>query len=83
MKNIYKYQVRAQCPVNKTDTDLYEFTMESESVIEVEKIVAFFAARAKKMIFQEALTQQCAVTLGAKTTSVGVHSGVTVISTAP
>jgi hypothetical protein len=46
MKCRYEYEVRAQCPVNPTDTDLYAFVIESESLIEVEKIVAFFKDRA-------------------------------------
>lgn len=84
MKNTYRGQVQAQCPVNPSDTDLYAFTIESESLIEVEKIVKFFAENAKaQKVFQEALTQQCAVTLGAKVTSVGVHSGWEVTSVAP
>ena len=62
MKNIYEIQVRAQCPVNPSDTDLYAFTLESETLIEVEKIVAFFKAYAgAKEQFQEALTQMCAL----------------------
>lgn len=84
MLNTYEIEVRAQCPVNPTDTDLYQFTIESESIIEVEKITAFFAERAgKREVFQEALTQQAAVTLGARVRSVGVHSGVRVVSIAP
>jgi hypothetical protein len=84
MKNTYEVEVRAQCPVVPTDTDLYQFTIESESIIEVEKIVAFVSANAgKKEVFQETLTQQCAVTLGAKVTSIGVHSGIKVTCTAP
>lgn len=84
MKNTYELDVRAQCPVNPSDTDLYAFTIESESLIEVEKIVAFFKENAgKKNIFQEALTQQCAVTLGARVTSIGWHSGIKVTSVAP
>ncbi len=84
MKNTYEVQVRAQCPVNPSDTDLYAFTIESESLIQVERIVAFFNAHAgEKNVFQEALTQKCAVTLGAKVTSVGWHSGVKVTSIAP
>lgn len=84
MKNTYEYEVRAQCPVNPSDTDLYAFTIESESLIEVEKIVKFFAENAKaQKVFQEALTQQCAVTLGAKVRSVGYHSGVKVTCEAP
>lgn len=84
MRNIYEYQVRAQCPVNPSDTDLYQFTIESDSLIKVEEIVAFFRKNAgRKNIFQEALTQKCAVTLGARVTSVGWHSNVKVTCTAP
>lgn len=84
MNNTYQIEVRAQCPVNPMDTDLYAFTIESESIIQVEKIVAFFKGNAgKKKVFQESLTRNCAVTLGAKVTSVGVHSGVRVTCVAP
>jgi len=84
MKNTYQIQVRAQCPVNPRDTDLYAFTIESPDMIQVEDIVAFFAAHArKKKVFQEALTRQAAMALGAKVTSEGWHSGVKVICVAP
>lgn len=84
MKCRYEYQVCAQCPVVPTDTDLYQFTIESESLIEVEKIAAFFKENAgKKETFQEVLTQQCAVTLGAHVTSTGWHSGIKVTCHAP
>jgi hypothetical protein len=84
MKCRYEYQVRAQCPVVPTDTDLYQFTIESEHLIEVEKIRDFFDKNAgKKETFQEVLTQQCAVTLGARVTSEGWHGGVKVICHAP
>lgn len=84
MKNRYEIEVRAQCPVNPKDTDLYQFTVESETLIEVEKIAAFFKANAgKKNVFQETLTAQCAVTLGAHVTSTGWHSGIKVICEAP
>ena len=84
MKNTYEVEVRAQCPVNPSDTDLYAFTIESESLIEVEKIVAFFKAHAAdKNVFQEVVTNLCAVTLGAKVTSVGWHSGIKVTCVAP
>lgn len=84
MKCRYEIEVRAQCPVNPEDTDLYQFAIESESLIEVEKITAFFKAKAgKKETFQEKLTQDCAVTLGAQVTSVGWHSGIKVICEAP
>jgi hypothetical protein len=55
MKNTYQLEVRAQCPVNPADTDLYTFTIESETLIEVEKIVAFFATNAaRKKSFKRA-----------------------------
>lgn len=84
MKNTYEIEVKAQCPVNVTDTDLYTFTIESESLIEVEKIIAFFKENGTtKEVFQETLTQKCAVTLGARVTSIGYHSGVKVTCEAP
>jgi hypothetical protein len=84
VKNSYEIEVRAQCPVAPEDTDLYQFTIESETTIQVERIVAFFNDNAgRNKVFQEALTQKCAVALGARVTSVGMHSGVKVTSVAP
>lgn len=84
MKNVYEVEVRAQCPVNSDDTDLYAFTIESEALIEVEKIKAFIKDNAgAAKVFQEALTLKCAVALGARVTSVGYHSGVKVTCVAP
>lgn len=66
------------------DTDLYQFTIESETIIEVEKIVAFIKDNAgAKNVFQEDLTRKCAVILGARVTSVGWHSGIKVTCIAP
>jgi hypothetical protein len=80
----YEVEVRAQCPVNPGDTDLYAFTIETKSTLEVERIAAFFATNAQsKNVFQEDLTQKCAVALGARVTSVGWHSGVKVTCVAP
>lgn len=84
MQNRYEIEVRARCPVNPSDRDVYAFTIESESIIEVEKITAFFAAKAGGIaVFQETLTQQCAMALGVRVTSVGWHSGVKVTCQAP
>ena len=84
MKNLYHIEVRAQCPVNPKDIDLYDFCIESQSMIEVELILEFFKANAgKKNTFQEELTRLCAVALGAKVTSTGWHSGVKVICESP
>lgn len=84
MRNRYEIEVRAQCPVNPNDTDVYSFVIETGSIIHVEKINAFFEEHArKKEVFQEDLTRLCAVILGARVTSIGWHSGVKVISEAP
>jgi hypothetical protein len=84
MKCTYEIQVRAQCPVNPLDTDLYQFEIESESLIQVEKIIEFFKENAgSKNVFQEALTQNCAVYLGAMVKSVGYHTGIKVTCHSP
>lgn len=84
MKNTYEIEVRAQCPVNPSDKDVYAFTVESEALIEVEKIKDFFACNAgQQNVFQEELTRKCAVTLGAKVRSIGWHSGIKVTCEAP
>ena len=84
MKNTYEIQVRAQCPVNPSDTDLYDFTIQSDVIIEVEKIAEFFIKNAgTAKVFQEVLTGQCAVALGARVTSTGWHSGIKVTCEAP
>lgn len=84
MKNRYEVEVRAQCPVVPEDTDLYQFLIESESIIEVENIRSFINDHAgRKNIFQEDLTNKCAVMLGAKVTSVGWHGGIKITCVAP
>lgn len=84
MKNIYQIQVKAQCPVNPLDTDLYHFSIESDHFIPVEKISNFFFENAgAKETYQEILTQKAAVALGAKVTSIGVHSNITVKCVCP
>lgn len=84
MKNLYEFEVRAQCPVNPTDVDLYSFTVESQEIIEVERIDAFMREHAGEVnVFQEDLTRKAAVTLGAKVTSVGYHGRFKVTCVAP
>lgn len=84
MLNRYELSVRAQCPVNPSDTDLYAFVIESAELIQVERILEFFATNAgQQQVFQEELTRRCAVALGASVTSSGFHSGIKVTSSAP
>lgn len=83
MRNTYELEIRTMCPIQHRETDVYQVTVESDSMIEVEVIVAFFKGYSKKQIFQEELTQRAATALGAKVITVGVHSGVMVRSVAP
>jgi len=84
MLNTYEVDIRAQCPVNDEDTDLYHFVIESREMIQVERINGFFHEHAgKKRVFQEELTRLCAVMFGARVTSTGWHSGVRVTCVAP
>jgi len=83
MLNTYQLQVRTQCPVTDGETDLYQVTITSESIIEVERILAFFAKYMDQKIFQEELTRRAATGLGAKVESIGIHSGVIVKCCAP
>lgn len=84
MRTIYEIEVRAQCPVNPKDIDLYQFTIESNDIIEVEYIARFFRDHAgDTQVFQEELTRKAAVTIGARVRSVGHHSGIKVTCEAP
>lgn len=83
MKNEYCLEVSAACPVNDGERDMYQVTIRSQSIIEVEKILEFFARFATEKIFQEELTRKAATALGAQVETVGIHSGVTVRSSAP
>lgn len=83
MRNTYELDVRAACPVVDGERDLYQVTVTSQHLIEVEAIIAFFKQYDAVKIFQEELTRRAAVTLGAHVRTVGIHSGVTVICEAP
>jgi NADPH-dependent 7-cyano-7-deazaguanine reductase QueF len=83
MRNTYELEVRAVCPVHDDLIDVYHATVISENLIEVEKIIAFFASRRHTQIFQEYLAQEAATALGARVELVGVHSGVKVTCIAP
>ncbi len=83
MRNIYQLEVRAVCPIHENLTDVYAVTVRSAATIQVEKILEWFKQYESKQIFQEALTQESAVGLGAHVETVGIHAGVTVTSIAP
>lgn len=67
--------MKARCPVREQQTDVYEFVIESPTMIKVEDILDFFACL-DAPIYQEDLTRQCAQHLGARVRSTGWHSGV-------
>ena len=71
------------CPIHNELIDLYKVVIRSAVIIPVERILATFARYESRQIFQEALTQEVAVILGAEVLTVGVHSGIEVISHAP
>lgn len=79
MRCIYKFKARAKCPVDPSKTDVYKFRVVSPGLIPVERILEFLEKNAgENAIFQEELTEKCALALGAAVTSVGWHSGVKV-----
>ena len=71
------------CPIHSEFIDRYKVVIRSTVTIPVERILATFAPYETRQIFQEALTQEVAVILGAEILTVGVHSGIEVISHAP
>ena len=86
MKCTYEIEVRAQCPVEPDDHRyLSSSTIESETPDRGREDHRVFRSQmpARRRLFQEALTRQCAVTLGAAAVSVGWHSGVKVTCLAP
>lgn len=83
MKNTYQLEVRAICPIHHDLVDVYQVTVRSESLIKVETIKTHFEKYASQQIFQELMTAESAVALGAEVETVGVHAGVVVRSIAP
>lgn len=81
--NVYQLEVRARCPIHAELTDMYSVTIRTNALITVEVILDFFRQYKQKQIFQELLTQEAAVGLGAHVETVGIHAGVKVTCTAP
>ena len=80
MKVIYELQACAPCPVASA-TDVYQLTVRSDHMIEVERINAAVERLTKEAIFQEDLTELLAKMLDATSESIGWHSGVKVTCT--
>ncbi len=74
MNTTHQLTVRRRCPVDDA-YDVYEVTIETYKMIEVERILGAIAALPEKL-FQEDLTQQLATALGCTVRTVGYHSGV-------
>jgi hypothetical protein len=75
----YVWTVTARCPVDDTH-DRYLFTLQTDRIEPVERLLAMSAKFAERRIFQEALTHDLAQLVGHGTlTSSGDHSGVRVV----
>jgi len=83
MTNTYELEVRAVCPIHKELIDVYATTIRTSATLPVERILEIFQPYETQQIFQEALTQEVAVKLGAHVQTVGMHSGVKVTCQAP
>ena len=83
MRNTYELEVRAVCPIHAELIDLYRVTITSSATIKVETILDWFKRYEAQQIYQEAMTRESAVGLGAHVETVGIHSGVTVRCVAP
>lgn len=81
--NKYELELRAICPVHENLIDVYELTITTSDLIEVEKIIEFVSKYKTQQIFQEKLTSEIAVGLGAHVKTVGIHAGVKVTCEAP
>lgn len=82
-KNVYQLELRAVCPIHSHLVDVYQLTIHTEATIQVEKILSVISQYETRQIFQEAMTDELAVTLGAHVETIGVHAGVKVTCTAP
>lgn len=81
--NVYELKVRAVCPIHAELIDVYDVTIRTPALIEVEKILEWFKRYENRQIFQEVLTQESAVGLGVSVEVVGMHAGVKVTCAAP
>jgi hypothetical protein len=71
------------CPIHADLIDVYQVTIRTSALIQVETILDFFEPFAAQQIYQEDLAAKAAVALGAQVEIVGMHSGVRVRSVAP
>lgn len=76
----YRLTVTATCPVDET-TDVYELTVRTSGMLEVEEILSAVKRYTAKPIFQERLTFVLAMTLQSEVTTKGTHSGVKTVCT--
>lgn len=75
MKIRHTLLVTAICPVDDLP-DVYETSVETGRVINVETILEVAASFSERKIYQEDLTQEMARRLAATVSTVGYHSGV-------
>lgn len=83
MTNTYEFEVRAMCPVHEHLIDCYQVTVRTAALIKVETILEVFKRYEGQRVWQETMTAEAAVALGAQVETVGMHGGVKVRSIAP
>lgn len=81
--NTYELEVRAMCPIHAELIDVYAVRISTDATIKVETILEWFDRYLQRQIFQEDLTRESAVGLGAHVETVGIHAGVRVTCVAP
>jgi hypothetical protein len=74
--------IEAVCPVDGLP-DSYRAELSSPNMISVERIIAAAAEYKALRVFQEDMTAALARTLGCSITTIGDHSGVATIVSAP
>ena len=79
MKNTYELHVVCRCPVSDY-IDMYQMSVESDEMIQVESILQVINAVRDEKAFQEDLCRRFSESLGKRVTLVGWHSGVKVTS---
>ena len=78
----YHFTIRCACPVDG-EGDVYQAVCESDATIPVEKIIEIATKFGGIKSFQEDVTRQVARELGCRVKTIGSHSGVITVVTAP
>lgn len=76
---VYDFTLTAVCPVDSTTVDVYEATLRTDTMIEVEELIRIARKHEHLGIYQEELTATIHAAIGhGELTTVGTHSGIKV-----